>query len=224
MTENKKTFMSDIQPQPDKSNFDIFPNLNNINNLLIFLSFFSPIIIIFIFTFMGFYFSNFTGLVYLCFVLFSILARFIFYKLSFLKMDNKENFNCDLVNYSNIGYGDIYLSLWVFTFTLFYTIYSALINGRFKDLTAIYIIYLLYFCTDSWTKMKYKCYFNGKNPNSSILHILFNIFSGGLFGLGSIFIVNTLSDATNSELSFFPKQKSHETCKKTTDTMFTCDI
>lgn len=216
-----------ISSIPKPNAFKLYPdvmnpkNFDSLKNLFIFLSFFSPIIVIFLFTFMGFYFSNYTGIVYLCFVLFSIIARYVLYKLlPFLKNNNDGNYKCNLVDYSNIGYGDIYLSLWVFAFTLFYTIYSAIINGQFKVLTALYIFYLIYFVTDLCTKIKYKCYFNDNNTASSFIHIILNILVGGGFGFASILLVRTI----DTKLEFFQKQKSHETCKKTSDTMFVCDI
>ena len=93
-------------------------NIKHPTNILLVFSFFSPFIVIFFFTFMGMYFSPLTGIIFLITIITTMFIRMILYN-NFPSLSDNET-TCNLINYSGIGSGDIYLSLWVFSFTLFY--------------------------------------------------------------------------------------------------------
>jgi hypothetical protein len=189
------------------------------NTLLLF-SFFSPFIVIFFFTFMGMYFSNFAGLLFLGTILLTILFRsFVLYKL--LPLTDPETHKCNLINYSGIGTGDIYLSLWVFSFTLFYILIPLInSNGIERSLFAFIIIFILMFICDIVIKSMNGCY--SFSPIKKPINIFLNIFLGGIMGLLFSFLY-TLSDDLKKHL-FFRSKSSSETCKQVNDTKFQCSF
>jgi hypothetical protein len=189
-------------------------------NMFLVFSFFSPFIVIFFFTFMGMYFSPFTGLLFLTSILVSLLIRFGIYKqFSFLTEGNSNI--CNLINYSGIGPSDIYLSLWVFSFTLFYII-TPLIgnNGIQSSLYSFLSIFLFLFFGDIVVKSINGC-FNFKSMKP--INILLNIFLGGISGL-LLSLGFSSSDALKKHLFFSSNSSSNETCKQVNDTKFQCSF
>ena len=188
------------------------------NTLLVF-SFFSPFIVIFFFTFMGMYFSNFAGLLFLGTILLTILIRFGLYK--WLPLTDSDSNTCNLINYSGIGTGDIYLSLWVFSFTLFYILIPLInSNGIERSLFAFIIIFILMFICDIVIKSLNGCY--SFSPIKKPINIFLNIFLGGILGLLFSFLY-TLSDDLKKHL-FFRSKSSSETCKQVNETKFQCSF
>jgi hypothetical protein len=140
----------------DKNVYIPYKFANPANMLLIF-SFFSPFIVIFFFTFMGMYFSPVTGLLFLATILFSLLIRYGLYKYPLKKLTENSNM-CHLIDYSGLGTGDIYLSLWVFSFTLFYIIVPLIgNNGIQSSLYSFLIIFVLLFIGDIAVKTINRC-------------------------------------------------------------------
>jgi hypothetical protein len=188
-------------------------------NMFLVFSFFSPFIVIFFFTFMGMYFSPFTGLLFLISILVSLLIRFGIYKKLLWLTEGNSNV-CNLINYSGIGPSDIYLSLWVFAFTLFYIITPLIGNNGIKSsLYSFLSIFLILFLVDIIVKSINGCFnFNGKK----IINILLNIGLGGISGL-LLSLGFSSSDDLNKHL-FFTSYSSNETCKQVNDTKFQCSF
>lgn len=188
-------------------------------NILLVFSFFSPFIVIFFFTFLGMYFSPLTGIIYLITIIVTIFIRYGIYNWFKSLIDSESN-SCDLINYSGIGSGDIYLSLWVFAFTIFYIIVPLFSNNGFqKSLITFLVIFLIMFVCDIVIKSIYRCYsLVGKKPYNIFLNMILGGFFGVLFSLGYSMI-----DPLKSHL-FFNKQKSNETCEKVNDTKFQCSF
>lgn len=212
--------MADIQ----SSNFKPYNfNINQPLNILLVFSFFSPFIVIFFFTFMGIYFSPLTGILFLITIILTILMRMGMYKLIskyIIDLTDNEPNSCNLINYSSIGSGDIYLSLWVFSFTLFYIIVPLIgSNGIQTSLISFLVIFMFLFVIDIIIKTKNSCY--GLKGNK-LANILFNIFFGGIFGL-FISLSYSMIDALKPHL-FFTKKSSNESCKQVNDTKFQCSF
>jgi len=211
--ENVITQTSDFKPY----NFDI---KHPINILLVF-SFFSPFIVIFFFTFMGMYFSPLTGIIFLITIIITIFLRMGLYNLSekyFTNLSDNET-TCNLINYSGIGSGDIYLSLWVFSFTLFYILVPLISNNGIQtSLMTFLVIFVVLFVGDIAIKFGNNCYTKGKK----FVNIFLNIFIGGILGL-FISLSYSMIDSLQPHL-FFSKKSSNETCKQVNDTKFQCSF
>ena len=201
------------------SNFKPY-NLNIKHPTNIF-SFFSPFIVIFFFTFMGMYFSPLTGIIFLITIILTIFLRMGLYNLSkkyFPSLSDNE-LTCNLINYSGIGSGDIYLSLWVFSFTLFYILVPLISNNGIQtSLMTFLVLFVVLFVVDIAIKFRNNCYSKGKK----FVNIFLNILFGGILGL-FISLSYSMVDALKPHL-FFSKKSSNETCKQVNDTKFQCSF
>lgn len=208
--------MADFSTQT--SNFKPYNlNMKHPTNILLVFSFFSPFIVIFFFTFMGMYFSPLTGIIFLITIILTIFLRMFMYNwISWLK-DNEAT--CNLINYSGIGSGDIYLSLWVFSFTLFYILVPLISNNGIQtSLMTFLVLFVILFVCDIAIKALNNCYSKGKKT----WNMLFNIFIGGILGL-FISLGYSMVDSLKPHL-FFSKKSSNETCKQVNDTKFQCSF
>ena len=196
-------------------------NMKHPTNILLIFSFFSPFIVIFFFTFMGMYFSPLTGIIFLITIITTIFLRMGLYNLSkkyFTNLSDDE-LTCNLINYSGIGSGDIYLSLWVFSFTLFYILVPLISNNGIQtSLMTFLVLFLLLFVGDIAIKIANNCYSKGKKFANIFLNILF----GGILGL-FISLSYSMIDSLKPHL-FFSKKSSNETCKQVNDTKFQCSF
>jgi len=197
-------------------------NIKHPTNILLVFSFFSPFIVIFFFTFMGMYFSPLTGIIFLFTVIITIFMRMGMYNLLTKYIANLSDSGpnpCNLINYSGIGSGDIYLSLWVFSFTLFYIIVPLISNNGIQtSLMTFLVLFLLLFVGDIFIKAYNHCYLKGKK----FVNIFLNIFIGGILGL-FISLGYSMVDSLKPHL-FFSKKSSNETCKQVNDTKFQCSF
>jgi hypothetical protein len=214
--------MADNSQNNQASNFKPYNfNIKHPSNIFLVFSFFSPFIVIFFFTFMGMYFSPLTGIIFLITIIITIFLRMRMYNFFTTLTDNETN-SCNLINYSGIGSGDIYLSLWVFSFTLFYIIVPLISNNGIQtSLMTFLVLFLLLFVSDILIKFRNDCYdFNFKGKKT--WNILFNIFIGGIFGL-LISLSYSMIDSLKPHL-FFSQKSSNETCKQVNDTKFQCSF
>lgn len=197
-------------------------NMKHPTNILLVFSFFSPFIVILFFTFMGMYFSPLTGIIFLITIIITMFIRMGMYNLIakyFTNLSDDGPNQCNLINYSGIGSGDIYLSLWVFSFTLFYILVPLISsNGIQTSLMTFLVLFLLLFIGDIGIKAWNKCYSKGKK----FINILLNIFIGGILGL-FISLGYSMIDTLKPHL-FFSKKSSNETCKQVNDTKFQCSF
>jgi hypothetical protein len=193
-------------------------NIKHPTNILLIFSFFSPFIVIFFFTFMGMYFSPLTGIIFLVTIIITIFMRMGLYNFFKSLTDNGTN-SCNLINYSGVGSGDIYLSLWVFSFTLFYILVPLISNNGIQtSLMTFLVLFLLLFVGDIAIKFRNNCYSKGKK----FVNIFLNIFIGGILGL-FISLGYSMVDTLKPHL-FFSKKSSNETCKQVNDTKFQCSF
>ena len=127
---------------------------------------------------------------------------------------------CHLINYSGIGSGDIYLSLWVFSFTLFYILIPLISNNGIQSSFMMFLVLFIFlFISDIIIKTLNGCYnFVGKKP----WNIFINIILGGILGLFVSLGYSTI-DSFKPHL-FFTQKSSNETCKQVNDTKFQCSF
>jgi len=208
------TFKTNIQT----SNFKPYNlNIKHPTNILLIFSFFSPFIVIFFFTFMGMYFSPLTGIIFLVTIIITIFMRMLLYN-NFPSLSDNE-LTCNLINYSGVGSGDIYLSLWVFSFTLFYILVPLISNNGIQtSLMTFLVLFVVLFVGDIAIKFGNNCYSKGKK----FVNIFLNILFGGILGL-FISLGYSMVDSLKPHL-FFSKKSSNETCKQVNDTKFQCSF
>jgi hypothetical protein len=192
-------------------------NIKHPTNILLIFSFFSPFIVIFFFTFMGMYFSPLTGIIFLVTIIITIFMRMLLYN-NFPSLSDNE-LTCNLINYSGVGSGDIYLSLWVFSFTLFYILVPLISNNGIQtSLMTFLVLFVVLFVGDIAIKFGNNCYSKGKK----FVNIFLNILFGGILGL-FISLGYSMVDTLKPHL-FFSKKSSNETCKQVNDTKFQCSF
>jgi len=166
---------------------------------------------------MGMYFSPLTGIIFLITIITTMFIRMILYN-NFPSLSDNET-ACNLINYSGIGSGDIYLSLWVFSFTLFYILVPLISNNGIQtSLMTFLVLFVVLFVGDIAIKIRNNCYSKGKK----FVNIFLNIFIGGILGL-FISLGYSMVDSLKPHL-FFSKKSSNETCKQVNDTKFQCSF
>ena len=123
-------------------------------NIIIFLSFFSPIILAAGFTSMSFIFQNFKGLIYLGFLIGGCLIRSFVYMISGAKQQEYNNKSlCDSVQYSK--YGNPTFSAFVFSFSIMYICFPMFSNGSVNYW--MFILLITYFFMDMFIKIYKRC-------------------------------------------------------------------
>jgi hypothetical protein len=122
-------------------------------NIVVFLSFFSPIILATSITGMSFVFQNFKGLIYLGFLIGCCVVRNFVYMMSGADPIVNDKTLCTSVQYSK--YGNPTFSAFVFAFTIMYLSYPMFSNGYVNYW--IFISLVSYFFMDMFIKIYKKC-------------------------------------------------------------------
>jgi hypothetical protein len=122
-------------------------------NIVVFLSFFSPIILATSITGMSFVFQNFKGLIYLGFLIGCCVVRNFVYMMSGADPIVNDKTLCTSVQYSK--YGNPTFSAFVFAFTIMYLSYPMFSNGSVNYW--IFISLVSYFFMDMFIKIYKKC-------------------------------------------------------------------
>ena len=123
-------------------------------NIVVFLSFFSPIIIATIITATSFMLQNANGFVYLGFLLAAIVLRSFLYMISgFQSMTKTDGSICTSVQYSK--YGNSTFSSFVNAFTIMYLSLPMFINDNINYF--VFSILISYFFFDVFVKVYKKC-------------------------------------------------------------------
>ena len=175
-------------------------------NIVIFLSFFSPIILATIITSMSFIFQNFKGLIYLGFLIGCCLIRegvYMMYKGQPIVNDGTI---CTSIQYSK--YGNPTFSAFVFAFTIMYLSYPMFSNGAPNFW--VFISLISYFLIDMFIKLYKKCvvkmsdlFMNVLLGLASAATIITLMYAGGS---GKFLFFNEVS--SNKEICYQPKQQN----------------
>lgn len=175
-------------------------------NIIVFLSFFSPIILAVSITSLSFIFQNFKGLIYLGFLIAVCLARSYVYMISGSSPVTNDRTICTSIQYSK--YGNPTFSSFVFAFTIMYLSLPMFSNGapNFWVFSSL----LSYFIIDVFIKIYKNCVVK---MSDLIINILLGLSSAALIvtlmysgGSGKYLFFNEVS--SNKDICYQPKEQN----------------
>lgn len=182
-------------------------------NLMVFMSFFSPIILISLIVGLSFVFQNYKGFIYLGYILGSLVLREFALKYS---GDDSSAFKydgtvCTSVQYSK--YGNATFNIFVFSFTIMYLCLPMIINNDINFLILGLLVFYALF--DFGIKYQKKCI---TNMNS----IFIDLLSG--LGLGSLIVSLMYAGGSKNYLFFNEVSSTSETCSVPSKQTFKCAV
>ena len=180
-------------------------------NIVVFLSFFSPIMLAVSITSLSFIFQNFKGLIYLGFLIGACVVRNYIYMMSGSSPIINDDTICTSVQYSK--YGNPTFSSFVFAFTIMYLSLPMFSNGAPNFW--IFSSLLIYFIVDIFIKMHKKCVVK-----------MSDLFLNVLMGLSSSALIVTLMYVGGSgKYLFFNEVSSNkDICYQPTEQTFKCEV
>ena len=180
-------------------------------NIVVFLSFFSPIIIALSFVSLSFIFQNFKGFIYLGFLLGVCIVRNFVYMYSGAQPLSYDNTICSSIQYTK--YGNASLSAFVFAFTIMYISLPMFVNG--EENYWVFSALLVYAIFDLCIKVYKKCIVK-------ISDIFINILSGVV--LASAIVVAMYSGGSGQYLFFNEMSSTSEVCSMPKKQTFKCSV
>lgn len=180
-------------------------------NIIIWLAFFSPIILSIVMLSLSFVFQNFKGFIFLGYLLGTCLIRNYVYVISGSLPLKPDNTICTSIQYSK--YGNPTFSSFVFAFTIMYISMPMFLNGEVNFW--IFGGLLGYFFLDMFIKMYKKCVIKTSD-----------LFLNVLLGLASSALIVTLMYAGGSSkfLFFNETSSTKEVCSVAKNQNFKCSI
>lgn len=179
-------------------------------NIVVFLSFYSPIILATCITAMSFMFQNFKGFIYLGFLIGCCVVRNYVYMMSGSSSIVNDNTICTSVQYSK--YGNPTFSAFVFAFTIMYLSMPMFSNGAPNFW--VFSVLLVYFFVDLFIKVYKKCVIN---TGDLFLNVLLGLSSSALIvtlmytgGSGKYLFFNEVS--SDKQICYQPKEQTFR-CK-----------
>lgn len=181
------------------------------SNLLVFLSFFSPIILATSITSMSFIFQNFKGLIYLGFLIGCCVMRSYVYMIAGAMPIVNDKTICTSIQYSK--YGNPTFSAFIFAFTIMYLSYPMFSNGSVNYW--VFISLITYFLLDIFIKIYKNCIVK-----------MGDLFLNVLLGAASAALIITLMYVGGSgKYLFFNEISSNkEVCYKPSKQTFKCNL
>jgi len=175
-------------------------------NIIVFISFFSPIILAMGVTSMSFIFQNFKGFIYLAFLIGCCFVRNYIYMMSGAQPVGNDRTICTSIQYSK--YGNPTFSSFVFAFTIMYLCLPMFTNG--SPNFWVFSSLLVYFFLDMFIKVYKKCvvkigdlFLNILMGLSSAALIIVLMYSGGS---GKYLFFNEVS--SNQDICYQPKKQT----------------
>ena len=180
-------------------------------NIIVFLSFFSPIILAVSITGLSFIFQNFKGFIYLGFLLCCCVTRNYIYQMSGSFPVVNDKTICTSIQYSK--YGNPAFSAFVFAFTIMYLSMPMFSNGA-PNLW-VFLSLIAYFLTDMFIKLYKKCVIKTGD-----------LFLNVLMGLSSAAVIVTMMYAMGSgKYLFFNEISSNkDICYQPSKQTFKCSV
>ena len=178
-------------------------------NIIIWLAFFSPIILSIVMLSLSFVFQNFKGFIFLGYLLGTCLIRNYVYVLSGSLPLKSDNTICSSIQFSK--YGNPTFSAFVFAFTIMYISMPMFLNGEVNFW--IFGGLLAYFFLDMFIKIYKKCVIK-----------ISDLFLNVLLGLASSALIVTLMYAGGSSkfLFFNETSSTKEVCSVAKNQTFKC--
>ena len=195
-------------------------------NIIVFISFFSPVILATIIAASSFMNQNANGFIYLGFLLASVVVRSYIYMMSGSKdIIVNDNTICTSVQYSK--YGNASFTAFVNSFTAMY-----LLLPMFTNNNANYFILaglIVYFCLDIAIKSSKKCI---KSYSDLIINVLFGLslaaiivtlmYSGG--SVQYLFFDSSSSSSSSSTTTSTSSSSNNVQCSMPTKQTFKCAV
>ena len=180
-------------------------------NIIVFLSFFSPVILATSITGMSFIFQNFKGLIYLGFLIGCCVVRSFVYMMSGGEPIVNDRTICTSIQYSK--YGNPTFSAFVFAFTIMYLSFPMFSNGSVNYW--VFISLISYFFLDIFIKIYKNCIIKTGD-----------LFLNVLLGAASAALIVTLMYAGGSgKYLFFNEVSSDkEMCYQPSNQTFKCSM
>jgi len=180
-------------------------------NIVVWMSFFSPIILSIIMLSLSFVFQNFKGFIFLGYLLGVCLIRNYVYMLNGAPEMPSGNSICSSIQYSK--YGNPTFSAFVFAFTIMYISFPMFSNGEVNFW--IFGGLLAYFFLDMFIKVYKKCVVKTGD-----------LFLNVLLGLASSALIVTLMYAGGSSkfLFFNETSSTKEVCSVAKNQTFKCSL
>ena len=180
-------------------------------NIVVWMSFFSPIILSIVMLSLSFVFQNFKGFIFLGYLLGMCLIRNYVYMLNGVVETPAGNSICSSIQYSK--YGNPSFSAFVFAFTIMYISFPMFSNGEVNFW--IFGGLLAYFFLDMFIKVYKKCVVKTGD-----------LFLNVLLGLASSALIVTLMYAGGSSkfLFFNETSSTKEVCSVPSKQMFRCQV
>jgi hypothetical protein len=180
-------------------------------NIIVWLSFFSPIILSIVMLSLSFVFQNFKGFIFLGYLLGVCLIRNYVYMLNGSETLKADNTICSSIQYSK--YGNPTFSAFVFAFTIMYISFPMFSNGEVNFW--IFGGLLAYFFLDIFIKIYKKCVIKTGD-----------LFLNVLLGLASSALIVTLMYAGGSSkfLFFNETSSTKEVCSVPSKQTFKCSL
>jgi hypothetical protein len=173
---------------------------------VVFLTFFSPIILAVSITSLSFMFQNFKGLIYLGFLLAVCIVRNYIYMLSGSPPIVNDRTICNSVQYSK--YGNPTFSAFVFAFTIMYLSMPMFSNGAAN--LWVFVSLVAYACVDIFIKVYKNCI---PKMSDLFLNVLMGFASGAAIvsfmyigGSGKFLFFNEVS--SNKDVCYKPKEQT----------------
>ena len=180
-------------------------------NFVVFLSFYSPIILAIVMVSLSFIFQNFKGFVFLGFLIgISVLRNFI-YMLGGSSSTQGDRTICTSVQYSK--YGNATFSAFVFAFTIMYLSLPMFINNSVNYW--VFSGLIIYFFLDIFIKMSKGCVIKA---GELILNILTGLVSS------AVIVMSMYGGGSSKYLFFNETQSSKEVCTMPKNQTFKCNV
>lgn len=199
--------ISPINPSSINSPLKLFQPMN----IVVFLTFFSPVILATSMTGMSFIFQNFKGLIYLGFLIGCCVVRNYIYMLSGSNQIVNDGTICTSIQYSN--YGNPTFSAFVFAFTIMYLSLPMFSNGSVNYW--IFISLISYFLLDMFIKIYKKCVIK-----------MGDLFLNVLLGASSAALIVTLMylGGSGKYLFFNETSSNKDVCYQPSKQTFKCSL
>jgi len=180
-------------------------------NLIVFLSFYSPIILATSLVGLSFVFQNFKGFIYLGFLLGACVVREYIYRMAGSNPIINDRTICTSIQYSQ--YGNPTFSAFVFAFTIMYLSLPMFANDSVNFW--VFSSILVYFCLDMFIKIYKKCILK---MGDLFLNVLLGVFSSAL-------IVSLMWTGGSGKYLFFNEVSSNkEICSQPKEQTFKCSV
>lgn len=180
-------------------------------NVVVFLAFYSPIVLCIVMLSLSFIFQNFKGFIFLGYLLGVCLIRNYVYMLSGAQQLIPNGGICTSIQYTK--YGNSTFSAFVFAFTLMYLLFPMITNGELNFYVIVGL--LAYFFFDIMIKISKQC-------TLEFGQLFLNILTGAA---ASALIVTLMYSGGSSEYLFFNEVSSNkEVCSMPKKQTFKCAV